>query len=193
MSAKKQTSSRQDKYTKPALRERLKKSIQDSSKGGAPGQWSARKAQLLASEYKKKGGGFKGGPKGSQKSLKKWTDEKWQTAEGSAKARSKGGTKRYLPKKAWDELPEGEKKRTNQVKKRASKSGKQFVSNTPKAKAAGKKARKAPARTGAKRKKKTAKKTAKKTSKKTVRKTSARTGKKKSTRKKASGARRKKS
>ena len=46
-------------YTKPGLRERLFKKLKESSKGGNPGQWSARKAQLLASEYKKAGGGYK--------------------------------------------------------------------------------------------------------------------------------------
>jgi hypothetical protein len=44
-------------YTKPELRERLKNEIKSSSKGGKPGQWSARKAQLLAQAYKRKGGG----------------------------------------------------------------------------------------------------------------------------------------
>ena len=46
-------------YTKPELRERLKNQIKAGFKGGKPGQWSARKAQLLASEYKKAGGGYK--------------------------------------------------------------------------------------------------------------------------------------
>jgi|TARA_A100000171_G_scaffold23254_2_gene21645 hypothetical protein len=46
-------------YTKPAMRKRLFNKIKRSSKGGKPGQWSARKAQLLASEYKKAGGGYK--------------------------------------------------------------------------------------------------------------------------------------
>ena len=46
-------------YTKPALRERLFKKIKAGTKGGDPGEWSARKAQLLASEYKKAGGGYK--------------------------------------------------------------------------------------------------------------------------------------
>jgi hypothetical protein len=44
------------KYTKPALRESIKKRVMAGSKGGKPGQWSARKAQLTASEYKKAGG-----------------------------------------------------------------------------------------------------------------------------------------
>tara|TARA_B100001057_G_scaffold199701_1_gene200391 strand:+ start:718 stop:1008 length:291 start_codon:yes stop_codon:yes gene_type:complete len=46
-------------YTKPTMRKNLFNKIKASSKGGKPGQWSARKAQLLASEYKKKGGGYR--------------------------------------------------------------------------------------------------------------------------------------
>ena len=46
-------------YTKPGMRKSLFNSIKAGSKGGNPGQWSARKAQLLASQYKKKGGGYK--------------------------------------------------------------------------------------------------------------------------------------
>ena len=46
-------------YTKPAMRASLFKKIKAGSKGGDPGEWSARKAQLLAVEYKKAGGGYK--------------------------------------------------------------------------------------------------------------------------------------
>ena len=46
-------------YTKPALRKRLFNRIKAGKKGGPAGKWSARKAQLLASEYKKAGGGYK--------------------------------------------------------------------------------------------------------------------------------------
>ena len=46
-------------YTKPEMRKRLFNKIKAGSRGGNPGQWSARKAQLLASEYKKKGGGYR--------------------------------------------------------------------------------------------------------------------------------------
>lgn len=46
-------------YTKPSLRKRLFEKIKAGGKGGAPGQWSARKAQMLASQYKKAGGGYK--------------------------------------------------------------------------------------------------------------------------------------
>tara|TARA_Y100000389_G_C17452000_1_gene515504 strand:+ start:1673 stop:1903 length:231 start_codon:yes stop_codon:yes gene_type:complete len=46
-------------YTKPSLRKRLFNSIKAGGKGGSPGQWSARKAQMLAKKYKAAGGGYK--------------------------------------------------------------------------------------------------------------------------------------
>jgi hypothetical protein len=46
-------------YTKPGMRKSLFNKIKAGSKGGDPGEWSARKAQLLASQYKKSGGGYK--------------------------------------------------------------------------------------------------------------------------------------
>jgi hypothetical protein len=46
-------------YTKPGMRKTLFNKIKAGSKGGDPGEWSARKAQLLAKEYKAKGGGYK--------------------------------------------------------------------------------------------------------------------------------------
>ena len=46
-------------YTKPELRKSIFKRIKAGSKGGKPGQWSARKAQMMAKEYKSKGGGYK--------------------------------------------------------------------------------------------------------------------------------------
>ena len=46
-------------YTKPEMRKKLFNKIKASSKGGDPGEWSARKAQMLAKEYKAKGGGYK--------------------------------------------------------------------------------------------------------------------------------------
>jgi hypothetical protein len=46
-------------YTKPTMRKALFEKIKAGTKGGDPNEWSARKAQLLAVEYKKKGGGYK--------------------------------------------------------------------------------------------------------------------------------------
>jgi hypothetical protein len=84
------------KYTKPELRERIKNRIMESSKGGKPGQWSARRSQLLAQEYEKAGGEYKGGKGEKQKSLEKWTEEKWSTKdEYEKRSKAKAAAKRY--------------------------------------------------------------------------------------------------
>lgn len=110
-------------YTKPGLRERLKDKIMAGGKGGDPGEWSARKAQLLASEYEKAGGGYKGGKTSSQQSLTKWTGEKWRTSDGKPSE----GKKRYLPDAAWKSLSPAEKAATNRAKAEGNAKGKQFV------------------------------------------------------------------
>jgi len=46
-------------YTKPTMRKQLFNKIKAGTKGGKAGQWSARKAQMLAKEYKDAGGGYK--------------------------------------------------------------------------------------------------------------------------------------
>lgn len=48
-----------DNYTRPKMRKQLFNKIKAGSKGGRAGQWSARKAQMLAKQYKAKGGGYK--------------------------------------------------------------------------------------------------------------------------------------
>ena len=127
----------EEKYTHPELREEIKEEIKASDKGGKEGQWSARKSQLLTQEYEKQGGGYKGEKGESQKNLEKWTDEEWQTKEGDADARQDDGeTKRYLPKKAWENMSEEEKEETEQKKREGSKQGQQHVSNTDEAKQA---------------------------------------------------------
>ena len=55
----KSTVNKAGNYTKPTMRKRLFEKIKAGSKGGAAGQWSARKAQMLAKEYKAAGGGYK--------------------------------------------------------------------------------------------------------------------------------------
>jgi Family of unknown function (DUF5872) len=126
-----------EKYTDPELRERIKEEIKQSDKGGKKGQWSARKSQLLTQEYEKRGGDYKGEKDESQKNLEKWTDEQWQTQEGGTRARRDDGeTKRYLPKKAWENLSEEEKRETEQKKREGSKRGEQHVANTEEARQA---------------------------------------------------------
>ncbi|MFC4019231.1 DUF5872 domain-containing protein [Micromonospora sp. GCM10011542] len=124
------------RYTKPELREQLKKEIQASDKGGRPGQWSARKSQLLTQQYKKRGGGFEGPKDERQKSLQRWGSEEWQSREGDTRARHDGETERYLPKRAWDQLSPEEQRATDAKKRRESRSGRQFVANTRPAKRA---------------------------------------------------------
>ena len=114
-------------YTKPALRESIKKKIMASSKGGKPGQWSARKAQLVAQEYKKAGGGYSGSKTSKQKSLSKWTKEEWGPKSGKPSTQgSKATGERYLPKKARQSLSAAEYAKTSAKKREDLKKGKQF-------------------------------------------------------------------
>lgn len=46
-------------YTKPEMRKRIFNEVKAGGKGGKPGQWSARKAQMVAKRYKDAGGGYK--------------------------------------------------------------------------------------------------------------------------------------
>ena len=59
----------------------------------------------------------------SQKSLKKWTAQKWKTSDGTPSK----GKKRYLPEAAWKSLSPAEKAATNKAKAAGNKKGKQFV------------------------------------------------------------------
>lgn len=129
----------ESRYTKPELRKKLYNKIKRGNKGGDAGEWSARKAQLLAKEYKEQGGEYRKPLGEEQKSLKKWSAQDWMTSgtfENKKKGKSKEvkseGAKRYLPKKAWEGLSESEKKKTNKAKSKGNKEGKQFVSQ-PKA------------------------------------------------------------
>ena len=56
---RKSTVNKAGNYTKPALRKRIFNRIKAGGKGGAPGQWSARKAQMMAKAYKSAGGGYR--------------------------------------------------------------------------------------------------------------------------------------
>ena len=114
-------------YTKPGLRDSIKRRILAGSKGGRPGQWSARKAQLVALEYKKAGGGYTGSKSGKQKSLSKWTKEEWGTRSGKPSTQGDKATgERYLPKKARQALSKKEYAATSAKKRRDTKAGRQF-------------------------------------------------------------------
>lgn len=95
--------------------------VKKGGKGGNPGQWSARKAQLAVSIYKKEGGGYKT-KKSQSNSLTKWTRQKWQTKSGrnSVVGRKPSG-ERYLPEKAIKNISDREYKLTTRKKIRDSK------------------------------------------------------------------------
>lgn len=115
-------------YTNPQMRERIKNRIMAGSKGGKPGQWSARKAQLLAQAYEKAGGGYSGSKTAKQKSLSKWTKEEWGTKSGKPSTQGPKATgERYLPKKAREALSASEYAATSKAKREGMKKGKQFV------------------------------------------------------------------
>ena len=103
-------------YTRPDLRDRLKRKIMAGSKGGNPGQWSARKAQLLAAEYEKAGGGYSGKRTASQRSLSKWTKQDWRTKSGKPSLET---GERYLPAAAITALTSAEYAETSRAKRRA--------------------------------------------------------------------------
>ena len=111
-------------YTKPELRNKIKSRVTASTKGGKAGQWSARKAQIVAQEYEKAGGGYTGSKTKSQSSLSKWTKEEWGTKSGK---RSQDTGERYLPKKAREALTPSEYAATTKAKREGTKEGKQFV------------------------------------------------------------------
>ena len=99
---------------------------------------------MMAKEYKKRGGEYNEpkstGQDKSGQNLDNWGKEEWQTKEGSGEAKQEDGSrKRYLPKKAWEQMSEKEKKETDE-KKQEEGQDKQFVGNTGSAKRARKEA-----------------------------------------------------
>ena len=115
-------------YTKPSLRDQIVASVKAGTSGGRSGQWSARKAQLVAQKYKAAGGGYSGPKTSKQKSLSKWGKEKWQTKSGKPSTQGPKATgERYLPTKAIKSLSAKEYAATSAAKRKGTKAGKQFV------------------------------------------------------------------
>lgn len=113
--------------TNEKLWDKVVAQVKAGAKGGKAGQWSARKAQLAGKIYREKGGEYSGEKTAAQKSMTKWTKEKWGTKSGK---NSTVGTKptgeRYLPEKARKALSSEEYKRTSSKKREDTKKGKQF-------------------------------------------------------------------
>ena len=115
-------------YTKPELRQRILSAVKSGTDGGKAGQWSARKAQIVAQRYKKAGGGYSGPKTSAQSSLSKWSGEKWRTKSGKPSTVGPKATgERYLPSKAIKSLTASEYAATSAAKRKGTKAGKQFV------------------------------------------------------------------
>ena len=105
----------------PKLWEKVKTEVTESDKGGKPGQWSARKAQLAVHEYKEEGGQYKG-EKSADNHLTQWSEEEWGTKSGEPSGKT---GERYLPKEARDHLTKEEYARTTKKKRADTRKGKQ--------------------------------------------------------------------
>lgn len=109
--------------TDPDLWEKVKEEVTAGDKGGNPGQWSARKAQLAVLLYKKRGGGYKG-KKDPHNSLAQWTSQDWRTKSGKPSLET---GERYLPAAAINVLSSAQYARTTAAKKKGMAKGEQFV------------------------------------------------------------------
>lgn len=108
--------------TDPQLWERVKAKVTKGDKGGAPGAWSARKAQLAVAEYKREGGGYRG-RKSADNHLVQWTREDWGTRSGKPSGKTH---ERYLPKAARQTLSRSDYERTTRKKRADTANGRQF-------------------------------------------------------------------
>jgi hypothetical protein len=99
--------------TNPQLWSRVKAEVTRGSKGGHPGQWSARKAQMAVKMYKDRGGKYKGA-RSSSNSLHRWTIQDWRTKSGLPSLLT---GERYLPAKAIKHLTSAEYARTTRKKR----------------------------------------------------------------------------
>ena len=105
--------------TDPELWEKVKREVTEGGKGGKPGQWSARKAQMAVRDYKHQGGGYEG-EKSADNHLVQWGEEDWGTASGQPSGET---GERYLPQEARDHLTKGDYRRTSDKKRRDTEKG----------------------------------------------------------------------
>ncbi len=108
--------------TDPKLWDKVKSKVQRANKGGKPGQWSARKAQLAVHDYKEAGGGYEGA-KSPGNHLVQWSREDWRTKSGQPSGKT---GERYLPKHARAKLSPDEYERSSAKKRADTKQGRQF-------------------------------------------------------------------
>jgi len=113
--------------------EKLWEQAKAEAKAKMGGKHSARAMQLAGKIYREKGGKYSGEKTEAQKSLSKWTKEKWGTKSGKNSTLGPKATgERYLPEKARKALTSKEYAATTKAKREGTKAGKQFVSQPKK-------------------------------------------------------------
>jgi hypothetical protein len=118
--------------TNPLLWKKIVSQVKSSNKGGKPGQWSARKAQIAVKSYKKRGGRYSG-KRSKSNSLHRWTKQKWRTRSGKPSIMGPKATgERYLPVKVIRKTSRKDYDRSSRLKRRSIKRGKQYSRQTSK-------------------------------------------------------------
>jgi hypothetical protein len=114
------------KRSNPQLWKKVVDRVKRGSRGGKPGQWSARKAQLAVLIYKNKGGSYSGS-KSRNNSLVRWTRQKWRTISGKPSVVGRNATgERYLPSAVIKRLGPKKYASTTRLKRRSLRLGKQY-------------------------------------------------------------------
>ena len=91
------------------------------------GKHSARAMQLAAKLYRERGGTYTGGKTAAQKSMTKWTKQKWRTKSGKNSTEGPNATgERYLPTKAINAMSKSRYAASTAAKRKATKAGKQY-------------------------------------------------------------------
>lgn len=112
--------------TNQKMWKKIVRDIKKSNKGGRPGQWSARKAQLAVSIYKKQGGRYKS-RKRNKNSLYRWTKQKWRTRSGKPSIVGPNATgERYLPEKVIRKTSRKLYNYSSRLKRMSIRNGKQY-------------------------------------------------------------------
>lgn len=105
----------------PKLWSEVKKEVTEGHKGGEPGQWSARKAQMAVQKYKKRGGGYEGGDK-EDTSLRQWTNEQNADDGDDGESGEPGRSELYAEAKKL-EIPGRSKMNKDQLRSALKKDG----------------------------------------------------------------------
>jgi hypothetical protein len=114
------------KRTNQTLWKQIISEVKRSNKGGKPGQWSARKAQLSVKKYKKRGGRYLN-KKTKKNSLYKWTKQNWRTKSGKPSIIGKNATgERYLPYELIKQTLKKDYNYSSKLKRRSIKKRKQY-------------------------------------------------------------------